>query len=192
MLSAVEKHYNNARSLELDFLQSHTAYGRKRLENGHLVLRKPGRMRWVYSQPEGKLFVSDGRWFYFYSPQTGRAEKAALKESDDFRAPLAFLLGKLEFRRHFRDIELRDDNGESVLRALPKSDRVPYKQVQFIVTPANQIRGLTVQGFDGTVQEFQFTNERLNVSADDSLFRFVPPAGVEVLLVESFGEAEER
>ena len=29
-----------------------------------LTLRKPGRMRWDYQQPPGKLFVSDGKTVY--------------------------------------------------------------------------------------------------------------------------------
>ena len=65
------------------------------------MLRKPGRMRWDYSQPKGKLFVSDGKFLWLYTPDENRVEKMKLKESDDMRAPLAFLLGKLDFRQGF-------------------------------------------------------------------------------------------
>ena len=66
---------------------------------GDLYLRKPGKMRWDYKTPAGKLFLSDGKQVYFYNPATNRAEKTKLKETEDMRAPLAFLLGKLDFEQ---------------------------------------------------------------------------------------------
>ncbi len=70
-----------------------------------LMLRKPGRMRWDYSQPTGKLFVSDGKFLWLYTPAENRVEKMKLQETDDMRAPLAFLLGKLHFDKEFRNLQ---------------------------------------------------------------------------------------
>ncbi len=39
------------------------------------MLRKPGRMRWDYSQPKGKLFVCDGKNLWIYTPADNRAGK---------------------------------------------------------------------------------------------------------------------
>lgn len=181
VLKAVERRYNGAATLESQFEQRQLVQGRaRRSETGRLVLRKPGRMRWEYSQPAGKLFVSDGKWVYFYSPSENRAEKAKLKEADDFRAPLAFLLGRLDFRKTFSDFSMKDVGGETVIAAQPKSDRLPYRQVEFTVTAGNAIRRLVVRGVDGTDMEFLFTAERLNVAVGEAEFKFVPPAGVTV------------
>lgn len=181
VLKAVEKRYNGTATLESQFEQRQLVQGRaRRAEAGRLVLKKPGRMRWEYSQPEGKLFVSDGKWVYFYSPSENRAEKAKLKEADDFRAPLAFLLGRLDFRKTFSDFELKEEGGETVIAALPKSDRLPYRRVEFTVTAANAIRRLVVRGVDGTDMEFLFSDEKLNIPVKDAEFKFVPPAGVVV------------
>ena len=40
---------------------------------------------------------------YSYSPEDNRAEKMKMKEADDLRAPLAFLLGRLNFNEDFRE-----------------------------------------------------------------------------------------
>lgn len=191
VLKGVEDRYNRIRSLTVEFEQRYTAQGRKRLETGLLTLRKPGRMRWDYSQPEGKVFLSDGEWLWFYSPFANRVEKARAKSAEDLRAPLAFLLGKLDFRRDFADFELREAGGESVIRALPRNDRLPYTQVEFTVTAANEIRALSVRGADGSVQEFFFKGERPNAPVGDAAFRYTPPKGAEVVEVSSFGEAEQ-
>ena len=68
-LSGIEKRYNSIATLELDFEQTYRGgigLQPKRTETGHLYLRKPGRMRWNYAKPEGKFFLSDGKFFYFF------------------------------------------------------------------------------------------------------------------------------
>jgi outer membrane lipoprotein carrier protein len=51
-------------------------------------------MRWDYLRPAGKLFISDGKTVYLYSASENRVEKMPLKDTEDMRAPLAFLLGQ--------------------------------------------------------------------------------------------------
>lgn len=183
ILRRVEQRYNRARTLESGFEQRQWAQGRRVVEAGRLVLRKPGRMRWSYTQPEGKLFVSDGQWVYFYSPLSGTAEKARLKETEDFRAPLAFLLGRLDFQRDFARFEWTREGTVRRVRAFPKSDKAPYTQVDFEVTEEGQIVRLLVAGVDGSRTEFSFTGERINAPVDDGQFRFQAPPGVAVMEV---------
>jgi outer membrane lipoprotein carrier protein len=193
VLGSVQRRYNRASTLEAGFEQSYQAPGRaRRVESGKLTLRKPGRMRWEYASPQGKLFVSDGKWLWFYSPSAGRAEKSRLKETEDMRAPLAFLLGKLDFKRDFSEFTLKDEGRDVVITALPKTDRVPYTRVEFTVTPDNEIRRLVVAGTDRSVMEFRFTAERLNPALSDALFRYKAPDGVPVIEVTRPGEEEER
>ena len=64
-LKAVEDRYNRAQTLQIAFSEGYSAQGRTRKpESGTLFLRKPGRMRWQYSAPAGKLFLSDGKFVY--------------------------------------------------------------------------------------------------------------------------------
>ena len=102
LLTATEKRYNGSASLQMRFEQHYRGGGQpSRTESGLLFLKKPGRMRWEYRHPEGKLFVSDGKYAWFYSPAMNQVEKSSLKMTDDVRAPLAFLMGQLNFARDF-------------------------------------------------------------------------------------------
>jgi outer membrane lipoprotein carrier protein len=95
LLRKVETRYNSAKTLQVIFTEQYTTgKGIIQPESGVLDLRKPGRMRWDYNQPKGKFWVSDGKFHYLYNPVENRVEKMKLKESEDMRAPLAFLLGK--------------------------------------------------------------------------------------------------
>jgi outer membrane lipoprotein carrier protein len=185
VLRALELRYNAAQTLQVSFEQTYRARNVRR-EAGELYLRRPGRMRWEYREPPGKLFVSDGKYFYFYSPSAQRAEKLPLKESDDLRAPLAFLLGKLDFSRDFGSYVTSEVPEGLKITARPKTQKLPYREVEFVVAAGNQIRRLVIQGQDASVMEFQFSGEKLNAQLPESLFIFQAPPGTEV--VDATGE----
>jgi outer membrane lipoprotein carrier protein len=178
-LKGIEDRYNKAQTLQVTFTESYISKGRKRTENGDLFLRKPGRMRWQYTAPSGKLFISDGKFVYYYSPEENRAEKMKLKETEDMRAPLAFLLGRLQFQNDFREFRTQPDGENLFITAIPKSDKLPYSEVTFLVSPDFVIRWLRVRGQDGSDLEFSFTGEKRNPPISDAMFRFTPPPGAE-------------
>lgn len=179
ILKGVEKRYNGSKTLEAGFSEAYTFQGRKRTESGTLYLRKPGRMRWDYRIPAGKLFISDGKEAFFYDPESNRAEKVKLKETEDLRAPMAFLLGRLDFSKDFQQFQSRPDGANVWITASPKSDNVPYRQVQFLVTPDFRIDKLTVTGQDSSIMEFTFSGEKKNPALNDALFRFQLPPGAQ-------------
>ncbi len=178
-LKGVEDRYNRTQSLQLAFTESYQQQGRARVEKGDLFLRKPGRMRWQYTAPAGKLFVSDGKFIYSYTPQDNRAEKMKLKETEDMRAPLAFLLGRLDFKKDFREFRARAQDGGVFITAIPKSDKLPYTEVSFLAAPDFSIRRLEVKGQDNSILRFTFEKEAKDPALQDALFRFNPPPGAE-------------
>ena len=177
LLRGIEKRYNSAASLQLDFSETFTSRSRKRVGKGTLILRKPGKMRWQYA--DGNVFVSDGDFIYSYFPDEKRAEKIKFKEADDMRAPMAFLLGKLDFQRDFREFHASREGADARIVAVPKSDRAPYSEVAFVAGDDFTIRRLIVKNQDSSTLEFQLENEKRNPPAADALFRFTPPAGTE-------------
>lgn len=182
VLRGIEERYNRARTLEVSFEQSYRGQGRAwKPERGKLWLRKPGKMRWEYSEPAGKLFVTDGRFAWLYTPATGEVERTRLKETEDLRAPLAFLLGRLDFNRDFRRFVWRREGEDYWVVAEPRSDRLVYSRVEFRVDAGLRIRQVRVEGQDRSLMEFRFEGERLNPPLADSLFEFRPPPGARVI-----------
>jgi outer membrane lipoprotein carrier protein len=182
LLKTVERRYNRAQTLEVYFNEAYKGPGQpRRTEAGKLTLRKPGRMRWDYTSPEGKLFVSDGKNLWLFTPSNNRIEKMKLKESEDMRAPLAFLLGKLDFSKEFRNIQAATEGDYTRITAEPSSPNLPYTTVDFLVAPDGRIRSLKVTGYDKSLLEFEFDQEKLNPSLSSKLFEFKPPPGVPVV-----------
>jgi outer membrane lipoprotein carrier protein len=186
LLKGVENRYNKAKTLQVAFNETYTVAGRPRQsESGQLTLRKPGRMRWDYSTPAGKLFLSDGKSVYLYTPSSSRVEKMPLKESEDMRAPLAFLLGKLDFAKEFRDFNMKPDGPNFNVTATAKTDKLPYEKVEMLVTPGFEIRRLVVTGQDKSILTFNFDQEKVNPPVADASFRFQMPAGATMVTPEA-------
>jgi outer membrane lipoprotein carrier protein len=178
LLKAVEARYNHAQTLQVTFHEAYTGPGQpRRTESGTLLLRKPGRMRWDYTSPEGKLFVSDGKYLWLYTPSNHQVEKMKIKESDDMRAPLAFLLGKLHFDKEFSNVHGVAAAGGMQITADPKTDTLPYTKVEFTVGQDDQIRRVQVTGYDQSVLTFDFEQEKLNPPIEAKLFQFQMPPG---------------
>lgn len=180
LLKQVEGRYNRAGTLEVRFAETYSGLGRgPRTETGMLYLRKPGRMRWQYTSPAGKLFISDAKDVYLYLAAENRVVKRKLRETEDARAPLAFLLGKLNFEKEFQNIQARAEGDGTVVAAEPKSGS--YSRVEFLVSPTFEIRKLHIVGQDQSILDFAFDDEKLNPPLTNALFEFRPPAGAEVV-----------
>ncbi len=185
VLKGVESRYNRAKTLQVFFHERYTGQGRPRQsESGQLTLRKPGKMRWDYTVPEGKLFISDGKQVYLYNPGLNRVERMPLKDSEDMRAPLAFLLGKLDFNKEFRDLVLKVEGADFVITANAKSDKLPYDKIEMRVSASSEIRRLVISGQDNSVLVFEFDQEKLNPHVDDARFKFQMPAGATLVTGE--------
>ena len=181
VLRDVEARYNHTKSLQVLFTEQFTPKGGiQRTESGTLMLRKPGKMRWDYSQPKGKLVVSDGTLLYIYTPAENRAQRMKLRDSmaEEMQAPLAFLLGKLNFDKEFKNIQVRREGLDLRITGEPKNENLPYSSVDFTVTPKAQISKLRIAMPDYTL-EFTFAAEKEDPPLDAKLFTFHLPAGAQ-------------
>jgi outer membrane lipoprotein carrier protein len=183
---AVDDRYNHLRSLETEFSETYRGMGVERAEAGTLWLKKPGRMRWEYRTPQAKLFVSDGKNAWFYLPGERQARRIPVKQLDDLRSPLAFLLGKARLEKELEGLSFAPDvkpatPGDIVLRGVPKMLAERVNQVIVEVTPESRIARIILQEADGSETEFRFSEQKENVTVAEERFHFEPPPGVEVV-----------
>jgi outer membrane lipoprotein carrier protein len=182
LLKGVEERYNRPKTMTMHFEQTQSGRGRiTRAESGTLYLQKPGRMRWEYTDPAGKLFLSDGKYVYYYNPATLQVSRSKLKETDDIRAPLAFLMGRLDFYRDFKEFRTKPEGEDVYIVATPKSERAPYTQVAFLVAPDYRIKMLRVTGQDQSVMVYRLSDEKVNPPLSADTFRFRLPQGARIV-----------
>jgi outer membrane lipoprotein carrier protein len=185
-IQAVDHRYNHLHTLVADFTEIYTGAGAERTESGTLWLKKPGKMRWEYRSPREKLFLSDGKEGWFFVPGEQQVRKISMRKLDDLRSPIAFLLGKTRLEKELTGITVATgvaplSAGDTVLSGAPvgMADRV--SQVVLEITPDHRIARILLDGTDGSVTEYRFTNQQEDVEVPDSRFQFIPPPGTEVI-----------
>ncbi len=183
---AVDEHYNRLRTLQAEFTEIYRGSGIERTESGTLWLKKPGKMRWEYRSPREKLFLSDGKDAWFYLPGDRQVRKTPVRKLDDLRSPLGFLLGKTRLEKELHGLSAAPDvaplnEGDMVLRGVPKTMADRINQVLLEITPADQIARIAIEEVDGSITEYRFINQKENVEVANQRFRFVPPPGTEMV-----------
>ncbi len=84
-------------------------------------------MRWEYESPQTKLFVADGKTVWFFVPADHTATRAPMKESTDWRTPLALLTGKTQLSKLCDRIDIDTEAAPATpelvtLRCLPRGE----------------------------------------------------------------------
>jgi outer membrane lipoprotein carrier protein len=182
LAAAVDSHYDALRSLRVHFAETYRGLGAERTESGDLLLRKPGRMRWTYSDPAGKVFVVDGGWAWFYSPGDAQVQRIPAKELNDLRSPLRFLLGHTRIEKELGDLTAAPaEGGLFTLRGVPSGAKQRIQFLSLAVDAAGTIHSMTIEEVGGARTRFTFTDERPNAPAPAADFRFEPPAGLPVV-----------
>jgi outer membrane lipoprotein carrier protein len=182
LAAAVDHHYNALHRLRVNFTESYAGMGMDRHESGVLLLEKPGRMRWNYAEPAGKVFVLDGKFGWFYTPGDAQVQQIPAKKLDDLRSPLRFLLGHAQLTKELDGLTMTPaDNGEFRLRGVPRGMEQRVRSLEVIVTVDGTIRAMTLEELDGSRTSFAFRGEQPNPVMAADTFRFVPPAGVPVV-----------
>lgn len=185
MINGLQSKYNKISTLSADFTQVHTSRDqRERRESGSLLLKKPGRMKWNYTTPEEKQFISDGKWLYEYVAAEKAVTRSPIKETGDLRAPFAFLLGQGNLRREFRRIEFANESpvkaSNKVLRLIPRHLQ-DFDELRVELDPNTfQIARLSIIEPDSDRSDFIFSNIKENIPAPSAEFTFKAPPGVEV------------
>jgi len=178
----VDRHYNQLRSLKTGFTESYEGMGMRRAESGTLLLVKPGRMRWEYTQPAGKLFLLDGRYAWFYARGDSQVQRIPAKELDDLRSPLRFLLGHTELEKELTGLKLATaSNGQFTLTGQPKGQEKRVAQLTLTIKADGTITAIEIEEADGALTRFSFTAEQPNAPIPAETFRFTPPPGVPIV-----------
>ncbi len=181
----VDSHYNHLHSLQARYTERYRGMGLDRSETGTLTLEKPGRMRWAYDAPAGKVFVLDGKDAISYTPGDPQATRIAAKQLDDLRSPLRFLLGHTELAKELGGLSLTVVGTPSqplyTLAGTPRGMQQRVHSLQLTVDAAGQIHAMRIEEIDGSVTSFDFTGIRENIPTTADQFHFVPPPGVTVV-----------
>src|SRR5574341_1579270 len=103
VVDKIQETCTRAQDLSARFRQTATnrSLGQVQEASGILLLKRPGKMRWEYQQPEPRLFVTDGKTLWAYSPVDKQVGVQEVGEAFASRLPLSILAGDCQLRRDF-------------------------------------------------------------------------------------------
>jgi outer membrane lipoprotein carrier protein len=201
IVAAFESHYHHARTLKAAFFERYSdGNGGVAAESGTVYFSRPGRMRWEYESPEKKLFLVDGASAWSFVPADHTASRAKMKESSDWRTPLALLAGKANLDSLCRKIEILDSKiadakperkalspADTLLRCLPKGEPQSSEgsdEIVIEINPNSQLVRVLIHSQGNTETELRFENWEENIDIAESQFHFQAPPGVAIVDVD--------
>jgi outer membrane lipoprotein-sorting protein len=216
IVQQLEARYHGAHTLKAVFLERYSEGPTvDRVESGTAYFSRPGRMRWEYEEPEQKLFLSDGKTVWFYVPADHTVTRAPVKESSDWRTPLALLTGKADLEKLCARIEIAGDRraaapGDVVLRCVPRgaasgpgaaqaSDAEPLspgdtaniRDILLEVNPRDGwLESVLIRQAGDVEMEYRFGRWQENLALPEVLFHFVAPEGVAIVEQGSSGQRQ--
>jgi outer membrane lipoprotein carrier protein len=187
LIHRVDDHYNHLTSLRAHYTEHYAGMGLDRSESGTLTLKKPGRMKWSYDSPPGKVFVLDGKYAWFFTPGDAQVTRAPAKQLDDLRSPLRFLLGHTQLAKELDQLTTApasppQSSGQAFrITGVPKGMAQRVKLLTLVVNPAGEIQSMKIEEIDGAVTDFTFTSIEEDVPVKPSDLTFTPPPGVAIV-----------
>lgn len=185
---ALQKRYDAIRDFSADFEHVYTggALRRQLTERGQLQVKKPGRMRWEYTAPEKKSFISDSVKLYAYIPGDKQVMVSSLPHGDQATTPALFLAGQGSLTRDFTATEVAPPKGAPggtrALKLVPKAPQAEFESLILTVDARTLgLRGLASVDAQGGTSSFLFINLKENVGLSDKAFIFAIPRGVDVI-----------
>ena len=191
---AVQQRYDTIRDFSARFVHGYEGgvLRKKVTERGTVQIKKPGRMRWEYTEPEKKVFVADGTQIYSYIPADRQVYISPMPATDQATTATLFLTGKGNLTRDFTVAygELPGaPAGTTVLKLAPKQAERDYDVLYLAVDPATyQIRVLSAADKQGGRSTFTFSEIKENTGLADKTFVFKIPRGAEVVRSDSTPE----
>jgi len=183
IVKRLQERYDSTAGFRADFTQEveSATLGQKVESRGTVVFKKPGRMRWEFTEPQQTL-VSDGKFFWFYQPAEKQVLKTPFQQAFSSTTPASFLLGVGRLDQDF-NISLAGETADSYqLRLTPKKDPEALGLLDLVVSAKTfDILQATVTDPLGNVTRLHFSNIDRKASLDDALFHFTAPPGVDVI-----------
>lgn len=182
---SLQQHYQSIKDFSADFTHIYRGGVLKTeaREHGTVEIKKPGRMRWLYTGTEKKEFVSDGRKIYSYIPQDKQVIVTDVPPDNEATTSVLFLAGKGDIARDFT-ASYADTPvpGTLALKLTPRRAEPDYDYLVVAVDPSTlQIRGLVTKDKQGGESTLTFANLKENQGISDKEFVFRIPRGVDVV-----------
>jgi outer membrane lipoprotein carrier protein len=187
LAATIQQRYNGIKDIQADFVQTYEGgvLRTRTTERGTVAIKRPGKMRFSYTKPEKKEFVSDGLRMYAHMVADKQVIVSPAPGPDQGDIPAMFLAGQSDLARDYTPSFTALPGaapGLVTLQLVPRKKSAEYESLGIGVDPKTlQIQFITAVDTQGGRSSFSFTNVKENAGLSDKEFVFRIPRGVEVV-----------
>jgi outer membrane lipoprotein carrier protein len=151
---------------------------RKKTSSGQFEFARPNRFRFAYSKPFEQLIVADGQKVWIYDVDLNQASSRRLAQALG-ATPAALLAGgSLDAEFALAPLPARD--GLEWALATPKAKDGPFQSMR-VGFRGKELAAVEITDSFGQLSLLQFSQYQANTPIVAERFRFVPPAGADVI-----------
>ena len=171
----------STRTLKAEFSQMVIGKGGRKPQqsSGLVAISRPGKLRWDIQKPYPQLVVGDGEKIWIYDTElkqvTVRKAGQAIGGS-----PAALLSGNNDLEKNFSLKEAGDAEGLAWVEATPRATDSGFERVR-LGFAGNDLKAMELQDSFGQTTLIHFSKIERNPALPAATFKFVPPAGVDVV-----------
>jgi len=182
-VKAIQKNYELVQTLKANFEQKAFVkmLNRTEITRGTVQIKKPGKMKWVYSSPDPQVLISDQKNLWLYAPEEEEVTKIPIENVYSSNTPALFLAGQGILTDIFNVVQVLTEKDKFVAVFTPKEVENSLSRLVLRANKNNyQITGATVYDRLGNKTSIKFRSIRINEKIPESVFNFEVPAGVEI------------
>lgn len=154
--------------------------------SGRIIIKRPGKMRWIYERPDRQIIVTDGKTLWVYKPDDNQVMIGSYPTFFGDGKGAGFLTDMKLVRKKFQiSLEKRDDKGDYVLKLLPNRREFDISFISLLISAGTfDVLQVSTYNFDGDETRIELKDIEFKEELDEALFHFEIPEGIDVLQLE--------
>ena len=147
--------------------------------SGLLWIARPGRFRWDYESVHRQSIVADGEVLWLYDVELEQVTRRA-QESAIGQTPAVLLSGGQQYRKDYNVTILGRQGAVNWISLVPKFSDGSFAEIQ-LGFEGETLRLIQLLDELNQITRVTLANVVENEPIPDSVFRFIPPTGVDVI-----------
>ncbi|MFI5269649.1 MAG: outer membrane lipoprotein chaperone LolA [Chloroflexota bacterium] len=146
---------------------------------GTLLIKRPDLFRWDYAKPNAETVVADGKHLWLYDVALQQVTVKPLGETLA-ASPAVLLAGSNDVGKSFTVTDQGEKVGLAWVALTPKVKDSDFESVR-LGFKGEDVSEMDLKDNLGNTTRISFDHIQRNPEVDDKSFRFVPPAGADVI-----------
>jgi chaperone LolA len=177
----LQRYFSDMSGMRAKFTQTVSGGGRTHDDQswGEIFVKRPDHFRLQYSKPYRQLYVADGNRVWSYDEDLAQI---TVKPQGDLlgNTPAMLLSNPQKLQDSFTVRRLESSSDVAWFELTPREPEANFERVRLAFVNGT-LREMELSDSLGQVTTLEFSELVKNPKLDSDLFRFVPPAGVDII-----------